>query len=50
MCCDSSEKHLQRLIREPYQAEKSEGQRRFVCEIDAPYLKSVSWLINGRRI
>ncbi len=46
MCCHSSEKNLQKLIRELYEIETNENQRRFVFETDSPYLKSSSLLIN----
>lgn len=43
MCCHSSEKNLQKLVRELYE---QENQQRFVFETDSPYLKSSSLLIN----
>jgi hypothetical protein len=46
MCCYSSEKNLQKLIRELYEIETNENQRRFVFETDSPYLKSSSLLIH----
>lgn len=44
MCCHSGEKNLQRLIRELFESERSDEQRRFVFETDSPYLKSSSLL------
>jgi TatD DNase family protein len=46
MCCHSGEKNLQKLIKELYESENNENQRRFVFETDSPYLKSSLLLIN----
>ncbi|CAF2141740.1 unnamed protein product [Rotaria magnacalcarata] len=46
MCCHSGEKNMQKLVRELFESETNENQRRFVFETDSPYLKSSSLLIN----